>query len=374
MLRFYDGIKTMRMWRFIRPDAWAVLNDEMVKRSLPRYLSVMKNEKPAKFMIAKTIPAHFNSNEQLDELWIEHEQCTEEFYKLEKKVDIDPSVRSSLLPEKSYLDLKIEISRRILKNCHFCVRRCKVDRTASRRGYCGCGDKIVVSSIFEHVGEEPELVPSGTVFTMGCTMRCIHCQNWTISQWFESGSIFAFEALAEEIEKLRVMGCRNVNLVGGEPTPWLSHLLQTFKHVHVNIPVVWNSNSYYSPETAALLAGFTDVYLLDFKYGHGRCAEKLSDARGYWEACTFNHLQAKKHGEVIVRVLVLPAHLECCVKPILRWIADNLGGETRVNLMFQYRPEWRAHEVSELRRRLNEEEKQEALRLSAEAGLKNVIT
>ena len=58
-----------------------------------------------------------------------------------------------------------------------------------------------------------------------------------------------------------------MNLVGGEPTPWLLQWLETFKHVTVNVPVVWNSNSYYSPEAASLLAGFADVYLLDFKYG-----------------------------------------------------------------------------------------------------------
>ena len=43
--------------------------------------------------------------------------------------------------------------------------------------------------------------------------------------------------------------------------------LEVFKHVDANMPVVWNSNSYYREETAKLLAGFVDIYLLDFKYG-----------------------------------------------------------------------------------------------------------
>lgn len=168
------------------------------------------------------------------------------------------------------------------------------------------------------------------------------------------------------------MVCRNINLVGGEPTPWLEQWLNVFKNVNVNVPVVWNSNTYYSTETARLLAGFADVYLLDFKYGPGRCAEKISDASDYWETCIRDHLEAKKHGELIIRVLVLPGHLECCTKPIVNWISENLGTDTRVNIMFQYRPEWRAHEVPELHRILTNTEMDRAIRLAKEAGLKNL--
>ena len=83
---------------------------------------------------------------------------------------------------------------------------------------------------------------------------------------------------------------------------------------------------------------------------------------------------AKKFGELIIRVLVLPAHLECCTKPILNWIAENLGVETRVNVMFQYRPEWRAYEIPELRRRLTRDERERAIKLAREAKLVNFIT
>lgn len=190
----------------------------------------------------------------------------------------------------------------------------------------------------------------------------------------ENGEVYEPEDLATQVEQLRRNGCRNANLVGGEPTPWLQQWFETFKHVNVNIPVVWNSNTYYSPETARLLAGFTDIYLLDFKYGPDKCAEQISDAPTYWKVCTRNHLEAKKYGELIIRVLVLPNHLECCIKPVLQWIAKNLGTETRVNVMFQYRPEWKAFEIPELRRRLTEEEMEQAVQLARSADLQNFIT
>lgn len=363
------------MWTFLRPDATAVLNDEMARKSLARYFAVMQDEKLAKFMIAKKLPAEFSEKDSTEELWRKHAKLSEEFYRVEKEIDTrQKSLQEMQTPEKSYLDLKIEIANRILARCHFCTRRCSVNRLAEEFGYCKCGTQIAVSSIFEHMGEEPELVPSGTIFTMGCTMRCHHCQNWTISQWMEKGEVYKTEELAKEVEHLRMNGCRNANLVGGEPTPWLQQWLETFKHVKVNIPVVWNSNSYYSPETAQLLAGFVDVYLLDFKYGPAECAEKISDAPNYWEACARNHLEAKKYGELIIRVLVLPNHLECCTKPIVNWISENLGTETRINVMFQYRPEWRAYEISELRRRLTKDEMEKAVQLAKEAKLANFIT
>ncbi|NWF87471.1 radical SAM protein [Candidatus Bathyarchaeota archaeon] len=359
----------------LRPDAKAVLKDKRAQASLARYFAVVQNEKPAKFMIAKKLPAQFGKNDSLEELWQKHAEFTAEFCKIEREVDAEQiNCKEMQAPEKSFLDLKIEIANRILRNCHFCTRRCGADRLEGKVGYCKCGLEIAVSSIFEHVGEEPELVPSGTIFTMGCTMRCKHCQNWTISQWIEKGEIYKLERLAKEVEHLRMNGCRNANLVGGEPTPWLQQWLKTFKHVDVNIPVVWNSNSYYSPETAQLLAGFTDVYLLDFKYGPSDCAAKISDAPEYWKVCTHNHLGAKKYGELIIRVLVLPNHLECCTKPIINWIAENLGRETRVNIMFQYRPEWRAYEIPELQRRLTRDEMERAIQLAREAKLANFIT
>jgi putative pyruvate formate lyase activating enzyme len=362
------------MWKIARPDAAAVFDDELAKKSLARYFAVAQNKKTAKVQIAKKLPANFNKNTSLATLWKEHIKLTEEFHRLEHEIDADKKIDASATPKKSYFDLKIELAERILQCCHCCSRRCGVNRLAGELGYCKCGGTMAVSSIFAHLGEEPELVPSGTVFTMGCTICCRHCQNWTISQWMEPGTECKPREMAREVEHLRASGCRNVNLVGGEPTPWLKQWLETFMHVSVNVPVVWNSNTYYSPETARLLAGFADVYLLDFKYGPEDCAERISNAPDYWQVCTRNYLEAKKHGELIIRVLVLPNHLECCTKQTLNWIAENLGAETKVNLMFQYRPEWRAHEIPELRRRLSKDEKAKAVQLAENAGLKNFIT
>jgi len=363
------------MWEIWRPDAKAVLADRKSRASLQRYFAVMEDDTLAKFLIARKLPAEFSKEDSMEQLWSLHDRVAMEFSQLEKDLDMRLKRLDELeTPQKSFLDLKTEIANRILQNCHLCTRRCSVNRLKGELGYCRCGTKITVSTIFPHTGEEPELVPSGTVFTLGCTLRCLHCQNWTISQWFENGNVCTPEQLARAITQLRESGCRNANLVGGDPTSWLPQWLETFKHVNVNVPVVWNSNSYYSEEAAKLLVGFADVYLLDFKYGPGDCAEKISDAPNYWRVCTRNHLYGKKYGELIIRVLVLPGHLECCTKEILSWVAENLGTDVRLNLMFQYRPEWRSHEMPELRRSLTGKERNRAIELAKQAGLTHFIT
>jgi len=361
------------MGNSLRPNAVSPPKEEMRGVSLGRYLDVSTNHKYAKFQVAKKLPANFSERDSEENLWKLHARLTEKFYHLESDLDSGKVKLKDLEdPHKSYLDLKVEIAKRILVGCRFCMRHCGVNRLKGEKGVCGCGKEVAVSTFFAHMGEEAEVVPSGTIFTCGCTLKCLHCQNWTISQWEEKGDTYTSRLLAGVMELLREQGCRNANLVGGDPTPWLEQWLEAFRYVKVSVPVIWNSNSYYSPETANLLAGFIDLYLLDLKYGDNQCAERISGVKNYVETARLNHLHAAKYGELLIRVLLLPDHFECCGKPTLKWIAEKLGANTRVNIMDQYRPEWRAHEISELRRHLPREQYRAALDYAAEIGLRNL--
>ena len=355
------------MWRLS-----SRFNNSKVQKALPRYINIVENNVQAQFLIARSIPVEYNLTDSTETLWKIHNNILEKNPELLKQLDsgVQPIKQ---VTDKSYFDLKLELGRRIMTDCHFCERRCSVDRLNGALGYCRCGSQFSYSSAFPHMGEEPELVPSGTIFTNGCTIRCIHCQNWEISQWRDKGTKMDPERMATIVEYLKKQGCINLNMVGGDPTPncWLWQ--KTLELLDLNIATIWNSNSYYSHETAQLLAGATDLYLLDFKYGNNTCAEEISDSPSYWEVCTRNHLTAAKYGELIIRVLVLPGHNECCTRPILKWIQDNLGPWTRINLMFQYRPEWRAQERIKLSRNLTRNEIQEARKIAVEIGLKNLV-
>ncbi len=349
--------------------------EDKVVDSLERYFSVLKDNLPAKFRICKKVPVDEDFCSKESELWEVHDSSMGRFRKLVKEID-NGNVRLEEIEktESSLLDLKIELADRILSSCHFCEHLCGIDRFEKGEiGFCGVGKTSKIASDFIHRGEEPELVPSYTIFFSGCTFKCQYCQNWDISQSPKRGVEFTPERILSYIEEKAKGGARNVNWVGGDPTPNLHNILRALKKCNSNIPSVWNSNMYFSKEGMKLLSGTQDIYLTDFKYGNNECAIKYSKVPNYWEAVTRNHRLAFEDAELIIRHLVLPGHLDCCTKKILDWIKENLSSKVRINLMDQYRPVAKAWRYPEISRRISGEEWNQAIKMAKEKGLKNVI-
>jgi putative pyruvate formate lyase activating enzyme len=362
------------MWSILRPDALAVLRDGKARLSLQRYFAVMEGELPARFLVCKRVKVNVNLSGKEEELWRAHERGLKEFRRLLSRVDEGKvNLRELRQPEVSLLDLKVELAERILKSCHFCERACGVNRMAGETGVCGVGVKPHIASEFMHHGEEPELVPSYTIFFNGCTFKCQYCQNWDISQHPDDGVEASASSLAKLAEAGRKGGARNVNWVGGDPTPELHTILDALNRCEVNVPSVWNSNMYLSVDSMKLLFGTQDVYLTDFKYGRDACASRLSKVPNYFKVVARNHRLAFADAEVIIRHLVLPNHIECCTRSILKWIFENLGPMARTNVMAQYRPCYKAYDYPEVNRRLTQEEFSRALGIAEEVGLQNVI-
>jgi len=277
---------------------------------------------------------------------------------------------SDFVSTSSLLDLKIEIAQRIFRNCHFCERRCLANR-AEKPGFCGV-TQSKYSSEFLHYGEERELVPSHTIFFTGCTFRCVFCQNWDIARSPNAGAISDPQALARRIYARSIAGSRNVNWVGGDPTPHIGTILETMRALatlereievdarFVNVPMVFNSNAYYSTEACKLLDGAIDVYLSDFKYGNDACARRYSNVDKYVETVTRNLLASKDR--LMIRHLVMPGHIQCCTEPIVGWVRENVP-DVKFNLMFQYAP-YNVIDYPEINRSVSDIERREALNIA----------
>jgi len=340
------------MWQILRPDAVIALADRQVQKALPRYVRVVEDELPAYFQICKKIKAELKND-----MWREHAKLVDEFEKLKNDTDkgiVEISELSDVKP--NLLDLKIEIARNILKSCILCERRCKVNRY-KELGFCRVGTEMRVCSEFIHYGEEAWITPSHTIFFSRCNWRCVYCQNYDISQGDDYGKVINAGDLAKIIEKRRKYDdVRNVNFVGGEPTPYLPMILEVLRNCNVNIPVVWNSNAYLSKEAMDLLHGVVDVYLFDFRYFNDECAKRLSKVSNCVEILKRNHIIAFNQAELSIRLLVLPNHIDCCAKPILKFISENFGDRVIVNIMDQYYPTFKAFEYKDVNRRLYYEE------------------
>ncbi len=314
---------------------------------LPRYTAILEGKQKSKYLTCKTIPVAYGAGNNLETLWHIHDSHHDSCH---KKM------------ETPLLDLKMFIAEKIVHKCHLCERRCGTDRTKTE-GECGVSHSQIASE-FLHYGEEHILVPSYTIFFSGCTFRCVFCQNWDISQKICGGYIEP-ERLADKIEASEGI---NVNWVGGEPTPNLPYIFQILGYCKRNVPQVWNSNMYCSQETMKLLCDVMDVYLTDFKFGNDRCAQRLSGIDNYWKIISRNHLIAYDQGEMIIRHLVLPNHIDCCSVPILDWIGENIPGAL-VNIMAQYRPCYKATRYRDIDRPVSRAEFQRVVDYGKEQGL-----
>nr|WP_287261195.1 radical SAM protein [Methanothrix sp.] len=293
---------------------------------------------------------------------------------------IHVAVYNRMPPEE--LQSRAEEAIRRLEHCEICPRRCRVNRIEGELGFCRTGRLAKVSSAGPHYGEEPPLVGyhgSGTIFFAGCNLACVFCQNYEISQ-LDMGVEVTAERLAGIMMHLQLTGCHNINLV--TPTHVVPQILEALviaSEMGLSIPLVYNSGGYDSVDTLRLLDGIVDIYMPDAKYGSDEMAMRYSNAPGY--VGVMKAAIKEMHRQVgdlviengiavrglLVRHLVLPDNL-AGTDEVVRFISE-LSKNTYINIMDQYRPEYRADRYRELSRRITLSEYREALRLARAAGL-----
>jgi putative pyruvate formate lyase activating enzyme len=269
--------------------------------------------------------------------------------------------------EPAYLSLlrdgrlseRAEAARGALARCRLCPRGCEARRLEGGTGSCGIGRHAVVSSAFPHLGEEECLRGrhgSGTVFFAGCGLRCAFCQNADVS-WLRVGEAVDADDLAAVFLDLQQRGCHNLNLVTpSHVVPQILEAVASAAARGLRLPIVYNSSGYDAVETLALLDGVVDVYMPDFKFWRAETGARYASAPDYPEraraAVAEMHRQVgplrfgadglARRG-VLVRHLVMPG-LTGESEAIFEWLARAVSPDTYVNVMGQYRPEWRVGE------------------------------
>jgi putative pyruvate formate lyase activating enzyme len=338
----------------MRPDAVAVWEDPEVRRRLSWYQQVMVGRFPAKFMLCRKIPTDLRLVEASEEeLWKEHESSSQQLQELVTNVEGRSEDGWNLKNwHPNLLDVKAELTSRMIEHCNFCEWNCKINRAQGRIGFCRLDKTTSVASYFHHYGEEAPLIGvdgrggSGTIFFESCNSRCVSCQNWDISQLKSKmsikGEIVTSVRLAQIADELAREGAANINYVGGEPTIDLHTIINSLPHMTRSVPLIWNSNMYCTIETMKILADLIDLWLPDFKFWRDECAKRLmwvGAKASYPEVVKRNHVFAADNGSMIVRHLIMPGHVECCTKPILDFVAGTIGMKILVNIMSQYHPD-----------------------------------
>jgi len=291
------------------------------------------------------------------------------------------------LYQSGELLLRTNRAMEMLRNCCICPRNCEVDRLEGELGVCNTGELARVSSYFPHFGEEPPLVGycgSGTIFFSYCSLKCIFCQNYTISHLGE-GIEVSSNAIADMMLDPQRQGCHNINFV--TPTHVVPQILEALLiavEKGLRIPLVYNTGGYDSVETLKLLDGIIDIYMPDIKYSSSDIAKRLSKAGDYPDIARaailemhrqVGDLDMDKRGiafkGLLVRHLVLPEGL-AGTREAMRFLAREVSRNTYVNIMDQYHPCYKAKDHPLINRRITSEEYQEALKIAQEEGLHRI--
>ena len=276
----------------------------------------------------------------------------------------------------------------LFENCQLCPRRCGVNRRKGEKGFCRAPLKAVVYGAQPHFGEEMPLVGSqgsGTIFFSNCNLRCIFCQNWPISHEGK-GKEASDEDVADMMIHLQKIGCHNINLV--TPTHVLPNIVGATRMALVkglHIPLVYNTSGYERLEILKLLDGVVDIYLPDMKYMDADKAAKYSaGASDYPEVTKKAILEMQRQvgglkldaqgvalRGLMIRHLVMP-HRVAGTEKFVAWVAANLPKSTYVNIMAQYRVEYKAYDYPEISRGITAQEFLEAMDWADRAGLTNL--
>jgi len=363
------------VFRIVRPDSVSVWQEKEILRRFPKYRGIIDGTQAARYLIAKTIGCEFSSNDSIENLEKLLKTKSTEFNEILKK-DLD-EIKNRKTASKSYIHLAETLAKKYLESCIFCERQCEVNRIDGKKGFCLISKDSYVSSAFLHMGEESVLIPSGTIFFQGCNFGCVFCQNYDISQaWKGKKDIddiaqkVSTKQLAEIAEKLVDKGAININYVGGDPIPNIHTIVGSLNYQNSNICQLWNSNFYLTEKGLSLIIDFMDFWLPDFKYGNNECAKKYSGVENYFDIISRNHkrIHDEGSGEICIRHLVMPNHVECCSKLILDYVAKELP-KAVVNIMNQYRPQWKADQYPEINRRPTSQEIQEVRNYADKLGI-----
>jgi putative pyruvate formate lyase activating enzyme len=280
-----------------------------------------------------------------------------------------------------------------LADCRACPRDCGVNRLEDKWAACKTGRYAVVSSHFPHFGEEDCLRGwrgSGTIFFGHCNLRCVFCQNYDISQAIRPGSTSPGhrpEEIAGMMLDLQDRGCHNINFVTPEHVvPQVIEAVAVAARRGLRLPIVYNTSAYDSLESIELMDGIVDIYMPDFKYWSVERSRTYLKAENYPDAARaairamhrqVGPLAVNRDGlaerGLIIRHLVMPGCLDE-TEAILRWITEELGRDTYVNLMDQYYPAGKvsAEHHPEINRRLTSREFNQAREMARRLGLRRL--
>ncbi|MGV8084537.1 MAG: AmmeMemoRadiSam system radical SAM enzyme [Coriobacteriia bacterium] len=245
-------------------------------------------------------------------------------------------------------DAVLGFAERDRVRCHLCPHLCLI--AEGSRGICGARGVVdgklraltygLVSSIaLDPIEKKPvfHFRPGSQVLSfgsVGCTMRCGHCQNWQISRpKGDDGSVPLRTIEPEEAVRMALdTGAEGVAFTYNEPVIWIEWVLDVSRLARQHeLFTVMVTNGYVTSEGLDLFAEEIDVWRVDIKgfseesfrrLCHTTHAEKVRE-----EAVRAKHVH-HLHVECVTNVVPTINDSDEELTAIAEWIASELGPDT----------------------------------------------
>ncbi len=179
--------------------------------------------------------------------------------------------------------------------CHLCAHNCSI--SPGGRGICAVRENrdgilytLVYGKIIARHIDPIEKKPlfhfhpgsrSYSIATVGCNLRCMHCQNYEISQYPKEHSDIPGEDMTPEqvVSEAELSGCKSISYTYTEPTIFMEFAYDCARLARKKgIKNVFVSNGFMSPESARLIAPYLDANNIDLK-GDDNFYKKVVGAR-----------------------------------------------------------------------------------------------
>ena len=199
----------------------------------------------------------------------------------------------------------------------------------------------IVSSVAADPIEKKPLFhfhPASTVFSLGslgCNLRCKHCQNWEIAHARPSdGEEARAYSLPPDaaVKEARSAGCKGVAWTYNEPTIWIEYTLDSAKLCREKgLYTVYVTNGYTTEEALDTMGPFLDAYRMDVKGYTREFYKKLTgikDPTPIFAAAVRAKKKWGMHVEIVTNVIPGWNDDDHQLEHIATWIHNELGDKT----------------------------------------------
>ncbi|MFN3550513.1 MAG: AmmeMemoRadiSam system radical SAM enzyme, partial [Endomicrobiia bacterium] len=164
----------------------------------------------------------------------------------------------------------------------------------------------------------------------GCNLRCIHCQNWEISQRSPE-EIKPYQLTPQQIVKMATdSGSQSISYTYTEPVIFYEYMLDIAKEAKkYNLKNVMVTSGYINLEPLDELVKYIDVFRVDLKGFSEEFYRKLAYGKLQPVLKVLKYLKQKGAFVEVVN-LIIPTMNDNPeeIKKMCLWIKENLGDET----------------------------------------------